>query len=86
MKIIYKNFTIEDDRNCFRLSETKTVEKWDNKWDTYEADVTYPSTLLHALVSIRNKIHWNNTIELTNLIEETIKINDKFISDLKEIL
>ena len=67
MKLKYKNYIIEDDRNCVRLSEIKIAKVWGNIWEEYESDVVYPVDTQKALYIIfeKEKRRKEDTMELS---------------------
>ena len=80
MKLKYKNYILEEDRNCIRLSENKISKK---TGDEYE-DVCYPKDMKHALnklfeIEKRNK---QDTVEL----QEYIKMISIISHELKEFI
>jgi len=88
MKITYKNFTIEDDRNCIRVGRHRIADKWINEWKLVEVDTFYPNTLLEALIKINDRMRWddNETYTLKEWIDRLEIINNKFIEDIKLLL
>lgn len=88
MKIQYKNFIIEDDRNGFVLSVLWVAEKWENIGKEYIKEQVYPSTLEACLLRIIKM--WKLQEEEVVTIEEYIKQDkeqlQELLSTMKEIL
>lgn len=87
MKIIYKNFTIEEDVSCFILSEMWIKEKWENIWDEYIKEQVYPSTFEKAIEWIIKRLKANNKeiVELRNYVKEYKKHNDQLLKEINLI-
>lgn len=89
MKLKIENFEIEEDKNCFILTEYWDIK--DNKtWEIryWQKSQTYPSTLarcfekiLHSLKSKNNK-----TFELEEYIKEIEFINNNFLEKINILI
>lgn len=88
MKIIYKNFIIEEDVHSYILTDIGVRDKGENIWEEYIREQVYPSTLERAVEGILKRIKTNKqeTIELRNFIEETKRINSEFLEELRVII
>ena len=88
MIIKYKNFTIEQDRNWFVLTEYGIMKKGDNIGEDFIKDQTYPSTLEKCLEKIAHKLKKSSpeVLELNEAIECIKGINKEFISDINNII
>lgn len=82
------NFTIEEDRNWYILTEYATYKTGENVWCEYVLDTTYPSTLKRAFEKIRHrvrKVAWKaKTVK--EYIEQTEKLNDEFLTELSKMI
>jgi len=87
MKITYKNYIIENDRNGYIFREMWIKEKWNNIWEVYEKDIIYPSTLEKAILAIfkREKLNKNEKISLEEYINELKKMEVEFLKDISEL-
>ncbi len=88
MKIKYKNYIIEDDRNCVQLYEIKTKKDWNNIGEEFESDKIYPINIGLALENILEKERRSkeDTLDLEWYIKEIKEINKEmksFIEDNK---
>jgi len=91
MKIIYKNFIIEQDVYCYVLSEIGIKgekAKEDTIGKEYICNQTFPATLEKAIEWIIKRVKANKqeSIELRDFVEETKKIDAQFLSDLRDII
>ncbi len=88
MIIKYKNFTIEQDRSCYVLTEYGITEKGENIGQEFIKDQTYPATLTKALEKIAYKLRKSNpdVLELNKAIESIERINKEFVSDIKDVI
>ena len=88
MKIIYKNFIIEEDGNSFILTDIGVREVGENVGEEYIREQVYPATLEIDIEGILKRIKNNKkeTIELRDFIEETKRINSEFLEEIKTIL
>ncbi len=88
MKLIYKNYTIEDDRNCFILRETWVIKKGEKKGEEFEEDVLYPTTLVSTFKRMfeRECLKKENTFELKEYIEELKAMQEQFIKDIEKLV
>ena len=82
------NFTIEEDRNWYILTEFKTYDKWENAWTQYISDTTYPATLERCLLKVlhRTKLSLKETEELWEAINTLKTDREEFLILLKETL
>ena len=88
MKIEYKNYVIESDRNSYILKVF-----WDRKnpktWEVscWLRDEIYPATLEKCLIRIFERETAKITkIELKEIIEELKLLEEQFIKDIKKLL
>ena len=86
MKIKYKNFLIEEDTNCYILTEFWIAwdrAKEENMWKEMIVNQKYPHTLERCLEIIRYRLSKNKTcvIELDKYINELKNIDKDFIND-----
>ncbi len=79
------NFTIEEDRNGYILTEYKTYTEWVNEWTEYISDTTYPATLERALLKVlhRGKLPLKETEELWDAINRLKTDQDEFLFELR---
>lgn len=82
------NFTIEEDRNWYILTEYGKYKTGDNIGETYIADTTYPSTLKRALEKVRHRVRSTATKSKTvkEYIEKTEQLNDEFLTELSKMI
>ena len=87
MKITYKNFTIEQDRSCYVLTEYGIMKKWDNIGDEFIKDQVYPTTLERCIEKIAYKLRKSSpdVLELKEAIECIKQTNKEFINDIKDL-
>lgn len=80
MNIKYKNYVITEDRNCVKLCEIKE----NKKWEKYESDVIFPSTIERALLKIfeKEKARRKDTVSLS----EYIKVIWEISQELKDFI
>jgi len=95
MKITYKDYEIEEDRNGFILTRYSITPERDkngniNKtaWEKVVADQTYPTTLERCFEKILH--HYKRSalieLELKDAIQEIKRIDEQFIIELRELL
>lgn len=95
MKIIYKNFEIEEDRNSFILTKYWTVPLYDRNWKQNKTawerviiEQVYPSSLKRCLEKILHSIKRDNEskLELKDAIKEIERINNKAIEEINILI
>ena len=86
------DFEIEEDRNCFILTEYWEIEETINWKKTGNIKVwiknqTYPATLQRCFEKIIHSYKKNTkiTVELQDYLNVITKINNDFIEELKNI-
>ena len=82
------NFTIEEDRNWYILTEYKTYVEGENEWSEYVHDTTYPATLERCLLKVlhRTKLSLKETEDLWDAINRLKTDREEFLILLKETL
>lgn len=80
------NFTIEEDRNGYILTEFKTYTEWENAWDEYVSDTTYPTTLERALLKVlhRSKKSLTESKDLWDAINRLKTDREEFLLELRK--
>ena len=88
MKLVYKNYIIEDDRNGFILSVI--WEKWEDskfEWETYIKEQIYPSTLARCFERIFKieKMNINKEFEIKWYIKKLTEMQEDFLKDISDL-
>lgn len=87
MKLIFWDFTIEQDSRCFIVSEywdKKSTKDWTITY--WLKDQVFPSTIERALLICLHRLQWKNIWDtnIEDYIDQIKKIQEDFLIKLKE--
>jgi len=90
MKIVYKNFVIEEDTYWYVLSEMWVIKDKESKnlWEEYIINQVYPATFEKAIEWLIKRLNARSKeiLELRNYVTEFKKINDEFLKDISKLI